>query len=72
MIEAVRRGDTVVTSGGIIGKVTKADESELHVEVADGVRVKVLRSSISEVRGKSDAASSQKSESPKSESKSAE
>ena len=63
MIEAIRRGDTVVTSGGIIGKVTKADESELQVEVADGVRIKVLRTSISEVRGKGDAAAPAKSES---------
>jgi preprotein translocase subunit YajC len=63
MIEAIRRGDTVVTSGGIIGKVTKADDSELHVEVADGVRIKVLRTSISEVRGKGDTAASAKTES---------
>ena len=63
MIEANRRGDTVVTSGGIIGKVTKADDSELHVEVADGVRIKVLRTSISEVRGKGDTAASAKTES---------
>ena len=63
MIEAIRRGDTVVRSGGIIGKVTKADDSELHVEVADGVRIKVLRTSISEVRGKGEAAASAKSES---------
>ena len=63
MIEAIRRGDTVVTSGGIIGKVTKADESELQVEVADGVRIKVLRTSISEVRGKGEAAAPAKSES---------
>jgi preprotein translocase subunit YajC len=63
MIESIRRGDTVVTSGGIIGKVTKADESELQVEVADGVRIKVLRTSISEVRGKGDAAAPAISES---------
>jgi len=63
MIEAIRRGDTVVTSGGIIGKVAKAEEGELQVEVADGVKIKVLRTSISEVRGKSEGASSSKSES---------
>lgn len=63
MIEAIRRGDTVVTSGGIIGKVAKADEAELHIEVADGVRIKVLRTSISEVRGKGDAPASAKTES---------
>ena len=63
MIEAIRRGDTVVTSGGIIGKVAKADDDELQVEIADGVRIKVLRATISEVRGKDDGAASAKSES---------
>ena len=53
MIKNVRRGDTVVTSGGIVGKVTKAtDDPELEVEIADGVRVKLVRSMISEVRSK--------------------
>ena len=54
LIRNVRRGDTVVTSGGIIGKVAKvADEAaEIEVEIADGVRVRVVRSMISEVRAK--------------------
>ena len=52
MIAAIRRGDTVVTSGGIIGKVTKADDNELQVEIADGVRIKVVRGTVSEVRTK--------------------
>jgi len=52
MIAAIRRGDTVVTSGGIIGKVAKVDEQELQVEIADGVKIKVLRSTVSELRGK--------------------
>jgi preprotein translocase subunit YajC len=56
MVASIRRGDTVVTSGGIIGKVTKVDDHELQVEIADGVKVKVLRSSVSEVRGKGEAA----------------
>ncbi len=51
MIKNVRRGDTIVSSGGIVGKVTKAtDDPELEVEIADGVRVKLVRSMISEVR----------------------
>lgn len=54
MIAAIRRGDTVVTSGGILGKVTKVEENELQVEIADGVRIKVLRSTVSEVRGKAE------------------
>jgi preprotein translocase subunit YajC len=45
-----------VTSGGIIGKVTKVDDQELQVEIADGVKVKLLRSTISEVRGKGETA----------------
>jgi preprotein translocase subunit YajC len=56
MVAAVRRGDTVVTSGGIIGKVTKVDDQELQVEIAEGVKIKVVRSTVSEVRGKGEAA----------------
>jgi len=56
MIAGIRRGDTVVTSGGILGKVTKADDQELQVEIAEGVRIKVVRSTVSEVRGKGEAA----------------
>ena len=56
MVASIRRGDTVVTSGGIIGKVAKVDENELQVEIADGVKIKVVRSTVSEVRGKVEAA----------------
>ncbi|HVL73881.1 MAG TPA: preprotein translocase subunit YajC [Beijerinckiaceae bacterium] len=53
MVKNVRRGDTVVTSGGIVGKITKATEDpELELEIADGVRVKLVRSMIAEVRAK--------------------
>ncbi len=51
MIKGVRRGDTVVSSGGILGRVTKVTEDpEIEVEIAEGVRVKLLRTMISEVR----------------------
>ena len=51
MVKNVRRGDTVVTTGGIVGKVTKVtDDPEIEVEIADGVRVKLVRTMISEVR----------------------
>jgi preprotein translocase subunit YajC len=60
MVAAIRRGDTVVTSGGIIGKVTKADEQELQVEIAEGIKIKVVRSTVSEVRGKGEAATTAK------------
>ena len=53
MISAVRRGDTVVTSGGLIGKVTKAtDDTEIEVEIAPNTRVRVVRGMISDVRSK--------------------
>jgi preprotein translocase subunit YajC len=56
MIKNVRRGDTVVTSGGIIGKVTKVleDSADIEVEISDNVKVKVARAMISEVRSKSE------------------
>ena len=60
MVGGIRRGDTVVTSGGIIGKVAKADDQELQVEIAEGVKIKVLRATISEVRGKTEPAPSAK------------
>ncbi len=54
MLNAVRRGDTVITGGGIIGKVTRVyDESgELEVEISDDIRVRVLRSTLADVRVK--------------------
>jgi preprotein translocase subunit YajC len=55
MVASIRRGDTVVTSGGFIGKVTKViGDAELIVEIADGVRVRVVRGTISEVRARGD------------------
>jgi len=61
MVAGIRRGDTIVTSGGIIGKVTKVEDNELQVEIADNVKIKLLRSTISEVRGKGEAQASPKS-----------
>jgi len=53
MIGALRRGDTVVTAGGLIGKISKViDEREIQVEIAEGVRVRVSRSMVAEVRAK--------------------
>jgi preprotein translocase subunit YajC len=56
MVEALRRGDTVVTQGGIVGKVTKVDDAEATVEIADGVKVRVLKYTIQEVRAKGEPA----------------
>ncbi len=56
MVESLRRGDRVVTQGGLIGKVTKVkDENELEVEIAQGVTVRVVRSTIAQVLTKADA-----------------
>jgi len=53
MVKNVRRGDTVVTSGGLIGKVTKViDDDQIEVEVADGVRIRQVRQMITDVRAK--------------------
>ena len=53
MLGSVRRGDTVVTTGGIIGKVTKVtDATEVEVEIAANVRVRIVRSMIADVRAK--------------------
>jgi preprotein translocase subunit YajC len=53
MVKNVRRGDTVVTSGGLIGKVTKVvDEEQIEVELADGIRARQMRQMIAEVRAK--------------------
>ncbi|GGA53261.1 hypothetical protein GCM10011499_24250 [Pelagibacterium lentulum] len=55
MLAAVKRGDTIVTNGGIVGKVTKAVENEdLEVEIAAGMKVKVVRSMIADVRSKTE------------------
>lgn len=57
MVAALRRGDQIVTGGGIVGKVTKvADDAMVEVEIADGVKVKVVKSSITQVLSKTDPA----------------
>lgn len=54
MLSAITRGDTVVTSGGLVGKVTKAvDGEDLEVEIAQGTRVRVTRGGVTDVRSKS-------------------
>lgn len=52
MVENIRRGDTIVTTGGLIGKVTKVGENELTIELADGVRARLVRGMVADVRGK--------------------
>lgn len=55
-IDNLRRGDTVVTAGGVVGRVVKAptkDDAEVTVEIADNVQVKIVKSTLSQVRAKS-------------------
>jgi preprotein translocase subunit YajC len=54
-IDNLRRGDTVVTAGGLVGKVVKApvkEDAEVTVEIADNVQVKVIKTTLSEIRAK--------------------
>ena len=58
MVEAVRRGDQVLTAGGIIGKVVKVgDDNVLEIEIAEGVKVKVVKHTITQVMSKTEPAS---------------
>lgn len=56
MLDALRRGDRVVTGGGIIGTIVKVADEEATVEIADNVRVRVLRSTITAVLAKTEPA----------------
>lgn len=52
MIEAVKKGDEVITGGGLIGRVVRVQDSEVEVEVAPTVKLRVVKSMLSEVRVK--------------------
>lgn len=52
MIDDMKKGDTVVTAGGLIGKVTRVADAEVTVELADGVRVRSLKGMIADVKDK--------------------
>ena len=58
MVAALRRGDRVVTQGGLIGKVTrvKDDDAEIEVEIAPNVKVQVVRSTVAQVVSKTEPA----------------
>ena len=60
MIGAVKRGDTVVLSSGVIGKVVRVEDTELGVEIAQNVTIKVIKSMISEVRARGEPAAGQR------------
>jgi preprotein translocase subunit YajC len=50
MVAGVKPRDTAITNGGLIGKVTKVDETEVELEIAQGVRVRVVKSMLSDIR----------------------
>ena len=56
MVAALKKGDVVVTSGGIIGKVRSVDELEVRLELSPNVEVRILRNAIGEVRSKTEPA----------------
>lgn len=57
MVQGVKRGDEVVTAGGLVGKVTKVSEGpEITVRLAEGVEVQAIKATLSDVRGKTEPA----------------
>ena len=53
MVKNVRRGDTVITNGGLVGKVTKViDDDQIEIEIADDVRIRQMRQMVTDVRAK--------------------
>jgi preprotein translocase subunit YajC len=63
LVKNIRRGDTVVTTGGLVGKVTKVvDDEQIEFEVADGVRVRQMRTMIAGVRTKGEPAKGEKAD----------
>ena len=53
LVKNVRRGDTVITNGGLVGKVTKVvDDDQIEIEIADNVRIRQVRGMISDVRAR--------------------
>jgi preprotein translocase subunit YajC len=61
MVKNLRRGDTVITSGGLVGKVTKVvDDDQVEIEIADGVRVRQVRTMVADVRAKGEPVKDEK------------
>ena len=60
MVQALKRGDTVVLNSGVIGKVARVEDGEVQLEIAQGVLVKVVKSMVSEVRTRGETAANDK------------
>lgn len=66
MLDGLRRGDQVITAGGIIAKVNRVrDDGEVEVDIAEGVKVRVVRSTIASVLAKTDPVKSEPANTPK-------
>ena len=52
LLDSIKRGDQILTSGGMIGKVIKADANELTVEISNNVNVRIFRSTVSDILNK--------------------
>ncbi len=50
LIDAVKKGDEVITAGGVMGKVTRVDDNEVEVEIAANVRIRVVKMTLTDVR----------------------
>jgi preprotein translocase subunit YajC len=60
MVQGIRRGDMVITNGGLVGRVSKVtDDAEIEIEIAPNVRVRQLRSAVTEVRSKGEPVKSE-------------
>lgn len=70
MLTALHRGDRIVTSGGLVGTITKVtSDTELMVEISEGVKVRVMRGMISDVMSKTEARGAKDDEEPKKDKK---
>ena len=66
LVKNIRRGDTVVTNGGMVGKVTKVvDDDQVEIEIADGVKIRQMRQMVSGVRTKGEPAKDSSKDSSK-------
>jgi len=54
LLEGLKRGDEVITQGGLIGKVTKVDETEVTIEISEGVKVKVVKQTVLDIKGRTE------------------
>ena len=61
LVKNLRRGDTVITSGGMVGKVTKVvDDDQVEIEIAEGVRVRQVKTMVADVRAKGEPVKDEK------------